>query len=390
MFNSEYFDQRVNRNGTNCYKWDKRYDLFGRKDIIPLWVADLDFRSPPAVIECLQKRAAQGVYGYTFPSDSYYNSIMKWQKRRHSWEFKKEEIINIPGVVPGISTAIQSYTQPGEKILILTPVYDPFFTSIEINNRIIVKSDLKLVKNHYEIDFDDLAAKIRDVKILLFCSPHNPVGRVWERAELEQVAEICLENEVLIVSDEIHSDLVYDGYQHIPIAKLSKQVNETCITLNAPSKTFNIAGLSAAYAIISNEDLRIKFQKTIDMNRLSHGNIFGMLALETAYEKGEIWLENLLHYLAGNHDYLTEFFSKEVPEIKPVTIEGTYLAWLNCKSLNLDQESLIDFFINKAKVGLTSGEQYGAAGRGFMRLNFGCPRQILAEALENIKAAVRN
>ncbi|KQC03173.1 MAG: hypothetical protein APR54_09650, partial [Candidatus Cloacimonas sp. SDB] len=273
---------------------------------------------------------------------------------------------------------------------ILTPVYDPFFNAIEINNRITVKSDLKLVKNHYEIDFDDLAVKIKDVKILLFCSPHNPVGRVWERAELEKVAEICLENEVLIISDEIHADLVYDSYQHIPIAKLSKQVNEICIMLNAPSKTFNIAGLSAAYAIISNEDLRIKFQKTIDMNRLSRGNIFGMLALETAYEKGEIWLEKLLHYLARNYDYLTEFFSKEVPEIKPVTIEGTYLTWLNCKSLNLDQESLIDFFINKAKVGLTSGEQYGAAGRGFMRLNFGCPRQILAEALENIKAAVRN
>jgi len=388
MTNKEYFDQIINRNSTDCYKWDYNQEFFNTENLLPMWVADMDFRSPPEIIDALKKRAEHGIFGYTFHSEKYYNSIINWQLRRHNWKIEKEWIINIPGVVPGINFAIQTFTEPGDRILFLTPVYDPFFHSIDKNIRIPVNSDLKIVDNHYEIDFDDLEEKSKDAKILLFCSPHNPVGRVWLWSELQMIADICLKNNVMIFSDEIHSDLVFRQNNHIPIARLSLEVSDITIIFNAPSKTFNIAGLSTSYAVIPNKKLRKTYQSAIDKNWLNSGNIFGMLALETAYSKGEMWLNKLLIYLEDNYEYLRNFLSKEIPLILPVRMEGTYLAWLDCRKLDLGQKKLFDLFSKKAGVGLMSGERYGSAGKGFMRLNFGCPRKILKDALEKIRSAL--
>ncbi len=388
MLTREYFEIGINRSGTDCYKWDYNDNVFGTDDLIPLWVADMDFRSPPEVIEALRKRSSHGVFGYTFQSANYYESIVNWLQIRHHWQIRREAIINTPGIVPGINILIQTFSRPGDKILYLSPVYDPFFRSIRNNNRVPISSDLIYLNNTYFIDFSDLEEKCKDTKILLFCSPHNPVGRVWQREELEKIAEICIKHRVLLVSDEIHSDLIFKNYTHLPVACISEEIRDHVITLNAPSKTFNVAGLSTSYAIIENEELRRKYQNAIDRLWLNSGNIFGLLALETAYRKGREWLDLLLEYLENNFIYLQEYLADNIPQIKPVITEGTYLAWLNCKGLKMQQQQLNEFLIKKARVGLTNGVQYGAGGEGFMRLNFGCPRKTLETALNRIQEAV--
>jgi cysteine-S-conjugate beta-lyase len=383
-----YFDEKVDRINTDCYKWDYNEAMFGTNDLIPLWVADMDFKSPPAVIEALRVRAEHGIFGYTFHGAEFQEAIINWQKNRHGWLIGKDEIVLTPGVVPGLNFVLQTFSEPGDKVLFLTPVYDPFYVSVKRNDRKPVNSDLILEDNQYKIDFDDLEKKSRDARILLFCSPHNPVGRVWTVEELEKIAEICLKNSVLIVSDEIHSDLIFKQYKHTPLAMISEEICKNTITFNAPSKTFNIAGLSTSYAVIKNETLRKKFTETLERNWLMSGNIFGLLALESAYREGYEWLLALLKYLEENYVFLTEFLQKYIPQIISVKMEGTYLAWLDCRDLEMDQKALNDFFIHKAKVGLTDGEQYGKAGRGFMRLNFGCSREILQKAMERIYQAL--
>jgi cystathionine beta-lyase len=351
-------------------------------------VADMDFRSPPEILEAFTKRTEHGIFGYTYHSTQYFDSIINWQRIKHGWQINRDSIINTPGIVPGINIALQAFTQPGDQVVFLTPVYDPFFRSIATNERIPINSDLIYNGNSYEIDFADLEKKCKAAKILLFCSPHNPVGRVWTRAELERIAEICLRNNVLIISDEIHSDLVFENYRHVPFANLSRQISDITITFNAPSKTFNIAGLATSYAIIENKELRDIYNNRIDRLWLTSGNIYGMIALESAYRHGEDWLNVLLKYLQTNFNFLEKFLKTNITQIKPVKTEGTYLAWLNCKELGMKQKQLSDFMINKARVGLNSGEQYGAAGKGFMRLNFGCPRTLLENALKRIYKAV--
>lgn len=388
MLEEGYFDLSVKREGTNCFKWENNKEVFGTDDLIPMWVADMDFRSPPEIIEALTKRSQHGIFGYTFHSKKYYDCIIDWQKEQFNWEITRESIINTPGIVPGLNIALQALTQKGDKIAFLTPVYDPFFNSIQNNERIPVNSDLSYTGSSYKIDFIDLDKKLKNAEILLLCSPHNPVGRVWTREELERLAEICLRNKVLIISDEIHSDLVFENYEHLPIAQLSRAVSDITITFNAPSKTFNVAGLATSYAIIENEKIRSLYNDAIKKLWLRSGNIYGLLALEKAYSYGREWLQLLLKYLQGNLQYLENFFSTNLPQIKPVKTEGTYLSWLDYQDLNMEEEQFSELLIKKARVGLNRGSQYGAAGRGFMRLNFGCPRALLATGLERIHQAL--
>ena len=380
------FNKTINRKNTNCFKWDDLKSKFGRNDLIPMWVADMDFRAAKPLLDEFKKRCRHGVFGYSFHPESYYQSIINWMQHRHNWQIERNWIVNTPGIVPALNFAIQSYTDPGDRILIQTPVYDPFFQGIISNGRKVVTSPLKIVLNHYEMDFVDLETKLKqDIKIMILCSPHNPVGRVWTRQELINLSELCIKNNVILIADEIHSDLIFSKYEHIPVASISEDIGLRTIVLNAPSKTFNIAGLITAYAIIPKAELRDKFNEFLTRNHLLMGNIFGNIALQTVYERGESWLEQLLIYLEENYEYLCDFFANQTPKIKPLRMEGTYLAWLDFRDFELSNFELEKLVIHKAKVGLNPGVQYGKNGSGFMRMNFGCPRSILKKALARLK-----
>ena len=282
------FDQIIDRKNTKCYKWDYNKEIFGKEELLSMWVADMDFQAPQEVLEVIQKRVDHGIFGYTGITDSFYDSIINWMKVRFNWEIKKDWIIATPGIVPSINLAIQTYTEKNDKILVQTPVYYPFFTSIKNNKRTLIVSELKLIDDHYEMDFEDLENKLADdVKMMILCSPHNPVSRVWKLEELQRVSELCLKYNVLLISDEIHSDLVFSNYNHIPIPTISKQIAENSITMFAPSKTFNVAGLSLSFIIIPNKKIRAKFQRTLRNLGLHLSNLFGIEALETSYKYGQ-------------------------------------------------------------------------------------------------------
>lgn len=379
------FDKIIDRKNTNCYKWDALKTIFGRDDLIPFWVADTDFSAPKPLIDKLVERAEHGIYGYSFEPEEYFNVFINWLQKRFNWKIEKEWIINTTGIVPAINFAIQAFTEPEDKILVQTPVYFPFFQSIEKNERKVVNSQLKLVNNRYKIDFEDLEAKLKNnVKMMLFCSPHNPAGRVWTKNELEKVAFLCLENNVLLISDEIHSDLILSGYRHIPTASLSKDIAQNTISMFAPSKTFNVAGLATSSIVISNKELRDQFQNFMDKLGLHLINVFGIEAFISAYKDGEEWLDQQIKYIEGNYNFVKTFLQQNIPQISAVEMEGTYLMWLDCRKLNLSQKDLVDLLVNKAKVGLNDGSMFGAGGEGFMRLNIGCSRSLLQEALERI------
>lgn len=385
------FDELINRKNTNCYKWDALKEIFNREDIVPLWVADTDFQAPRPVIEKLVARAKHGIYGYSFEPEEYYQVFINWLEKRFNWQIEKEWIINTTGIVPAINFAIQTFTKPHDKILVQTPVYFPFFESIKKNDRIVVNSQLKLSDNRYEIDFADLEAKLKDnVKMMLLCSPHNPVGRVWKKAELEKVAGLCLENNVLLISDEIHSDLIFKKYHHFPTAKLDKEIAGNVIAMYAPSKTFNVAGLSTSAIVIPNKELREKFLNFRERLGLHLINLFGIEAFISAYKFGEEWLEQQLAYIEANYNFVQSFLKQEIPQISAVEMEGTYLMWLNCRKFNLPQPELVDLFLNKAKIGLNDGSIFGAGGEGFMRLNIGCPRSVLKNAMEKLAFTINS
>ncbi len=385
------FDKSIDRLGTSSVKWDYLNRVFGNSDVLPMWVADMDFEVPQPVIDAVVKRAQHGIYGYTEKPDSFYSSIASWLEKRHGWHISKDWISVCPGVVPAISLSVLSFTEPGDKVLVQTPVYYPFFSSIESNDRIIVNNQLKQENGKYFIDFEDLESKLgRGVTAMILCSPHNPVGRVWSREELGKVGELCLKHNVLLISDEIHSDLVYAGNLHIPIASISEELAQRTVTCIAPSKTFNIAGLATSIAIMQNEDLRKKFNDTIKCLGIEMSNLFGITALEAAYTNGYEWLDQLLAYLEGNVDLLMDYFESNIPGIKVSRPEGTYLIWLDCRELGMNQKDLVSFFINKAHVGLNDGAVFGAGGEGFMRMNIACPRSLLAETLNRIEQAVKD
>lgn len=384
------FDTILERKNTASWKWDKLEAVFGTNDLLPMWIADMDFAAPPEVAKAVRERAAHPIYGYaTFPP-SFYQAITGWLMRRHGWQTSKEWISVTPGVVPAIHIAVQAFTNPGDEIIIQPPVYPPFFRSIRENQRQIIENPLKYENGRYEIDFADLERKINpSVKMLLLCSPHNPVGRVWQAEELRKLTELCIKNDILIVSDEIHSDLIFKGRKHIPLASLSPEIAERTITCIAPSKTFNLAGLYTSATLISNPDLKRRFDKVLEVAAIGEGNVFGIAACEAAYTYGDAWLEALLEYLAQNAKYLTDFIGERLPQIKICQPEATYLGWLDFRELGLAPAELRDFLIRKAKVALNDGAAFGSAGEGFARINFGCPRSLLQEGLERIERAVK-
>ncbi len=383
------FDRIIDRRNTNSVKWDNLKNLYGKEDLLPLWVADMDFQAPPYVIEALRRRADHGVFGYTFPSNEYYKAVISWMGKRHNWHIEKEWITFTPTVVTALSYAIRAFTQPGDKIIIQTPVYHPFYKVIEDNERIIVKNPLVFRDGKYHMDFEDLEEKVKDgAKMLMLCSPHNPVGRVWTKEELKRLTEICLKNNVLIVSDEIHFDIVYKGYEHTVLASLSPEIRDNCVILTSPSKTFNLAGLQVSNAIIPNELLRMKFRKEINKDHISSPNIFAERALIAAYEYSEDWLDELLEYLEANRDFFIDYMKKRIPKLKPINPEGTYLIWVDCTELGMNPGELKDFFVNKCKLALNEGQMFGEEGKAFQRFNIGCPRPILEETLYRIEMAI--
>lgn len=384
------FDTEIDRISTSSVKWSFMKRITGLEDLMPLWIADMDFASPPEVVEALKERVTHPIYGYTAATEGYLNGLINWMKNRNGWSgIQKDWILYTPGVVAGFSFAIQAYSHPGDKVIIQPPVYYPFRNQILNNGRQVVDNPLKIVDGNYVMDFEDLEKKIDDkTKMIVLCSPHNPIGRVWKRGELEQLVDICEKKDILIISDEIHSDLILGKIKHTPTAAISEAALQRTVTLVAPSKTFNLAGLTTADAIIPNKKLRDSYRNIIGKNS-THNNLFGIVAQEAAYNKGEAWLEELLAYLRENLEYLEEFIKNKIPELKVYPLEGTYLAWVDCTSLAMDDEKLNDFMLKKAKLWLDEGTLFGIGGSKFMRINIACPRAVLKRALESLEKAVR-
>jgi cystathionine beta-lyase len=384
------FDKIIERKGTDALKYGVLKERYGRDDLLPLWVADMDFAAPPELVKALTDRVQHGIFGYTFASDDYYNAIINWQKNRHHFDVQKEEISFVPGVVKGIAFAIDCFTKSGDKIIIQPPVYHPFRIIPTLHHREVVNNPLVFNGTQYEINFEHLEflAKTEDCKMLILSNPHNPGGRVWTKEELKRVAEICHKHNILVVADEIHADLALNGHTHTPYASVSELAAQNSITLLAPSKTFNIAGIVSSYSVIKNVEIRTKFHSYLTRSELEDGTIFAYLALQVAYNEGAAWLDELKTYLWNNILFVDEFLKKNIPQLKVVFPEASFLLWLDCSGLQLPQNELVNLFVNKAKLALNDGEMFGAEGIGFMRMNIGCPRATLEKALEMLKNAV--
>jgi cystathionine beta-lyase len=389
------FDEMLNRKNTACYKYDGRKDYFGTEDVLPMWVADMDFKTPRVIIDAIKKRLQHEILGYSFRPDSYYESIIKWMKRRHDWEIKKEWIGFSPGIVSALNVAVLAFTDPGDKIIVQPPVYFPFFSAVKKNDRGLVLNPLILKEGRYFMDYDDLEGKIdRKVKMIILCNPHNPTGNVWSEKELGKLIDICKKYDIVILSDEIHSDIIYSGHKHMPAASpvlrdLAPQGWDRIMTLMSPSKAFNLAGLSTSEVITSNEKLMDNFTKIIDRLHIGSGNIFGAIALEAAYNEGEEWLEELKNYLEGNIDLLSDFLHKKIPQVKLIVPEATFMAWLDFRKLGTSNDRLKKFVIEEAGLGLSDGPIFGKEGSGFQRMNIGCPRKVLIKALNRLEKAVK-
>ncbi|MFM1654547.1 MalY/PatB family protein [Brevibacillus sp. B_LB10_24] len=384
------FDKQINRFQTASEKWDQLEEHFGDKDLLPMWVADMDFASPEPVIEAIKQRAEHGIFGYTVISDEYLDAVVNWMQVRHDWAIQKDWVCHSPGVVPALHFIVQSFTQPGDKVMFQPPVYYPFSKVIANNGREIVYNPLKYENGRYQMDLDDLRKKIAGVKLLILCSPHNPVGRVWTKEELAELGRICLEHNVLVVSDEIHFDLVLSGHTHTPFAAISEEFAQNAIICTAPSKTFNLAGLQISNIIIPNQKLRKVFADTVDKHFLGLPGTFGLVAAESAYRHGGEWLDQLLAYLEQNLDFLTAYLQQNLPELKVIKPEGTYLVWVDCRGLGLSLKELEQFMLQKAKVAFNQGYVFGPGGEGFIRINIACPRSLLEEGLSRVSAAMRS
>lgn len=385
------FDRIIDRSNTRSYKWDQSEKLFGHKDILPLWVADMDFESPREAVEALKQRAAEGIYGYTIRDDAYMDSIVGWFARRHNWTFKKEWLTDTPGIVPALSIAVQAFTEKGGQVVIQSPVYYPFFDVINLNERELVNSPLLEVNGRLEMDFDGLEHIFQNgAKLMLLCNPHNPGGRVWDRADLERLAALVIKYDVIVVSDEIHCDMIMPGHTHIPFASLSDEVAARTITTLAPSKTFNLPGLQTAFTVISNLRIKRIFDKLVKALSIHMVNFFGPVATEACYTYGDAWLDELTLYIAGNADYAITFIQNRLPMLKPMKPEGTYLLWVDCRALSLDVAGIKDLMFNQARVAFSEGSVFGPGGEGRLRINLACPRSVLAQALEQFAQAVEN
>ena len=384
------FDTCIERRNTDSEKWNSCIERFGTNDIIPLWVADMDFKTPDFVMDALRKRMEHEILGYAYRPDSFFEALKNWVKRRADWDINVSDLSFAPGIVPAFNFAVLAFTEPGDKILINSPVYHPFMYAINDHGRTIVKNPLTFDNEGlYSIDFDDLEAKLADgVKLFLFCSPHNPVGRVWTREELQRVGDLCVKYDVPLISDEIHSDLIFKPHRHVHTASLSDSIARQTVTLLAPSKTFNLAGTSTSAIHTVNEKYSAALNKLINSLHITQGNIFGNVAFEAAYNFGDEWLEQLLAYLEGNFDYLIDYIDTHIPGIKLRKPEGTYLMWLDCRGLGMTQKELNTFMVQEAKLAMNPGTLFGEEGAGFMRLNAATPRAILREAMLNLRNAV--
>ena len=382
------FDRIIERKGSSCIKYDGTGKFLGAEDVLPMWVADMDFLTPEYITEAIKNRASHGVFGYPLRDESYFTSLMDWLQRRHQWKVEREWISFCPGVVPAVNLAVLAFTEPGDMIITQPPVYFPFFTAVTDHDRTLVYNKLVMNNGRLCMDFKNLESLAKNgAKMLILSNPHNPGGSVWTHSELIQMAEICLKYNVLIISDEIHCDLVYENYKHIPVAGLSHEISMQTITTVAPSKTFNLSGLSTSSVIIENDSLRRKFNAQLDHMHIGGGNIFGNIASEEAYLHGDEYVDELMKYLAGNIEVLEEFALKHLPKIKVIKPESTFLVWLDCSAMELPDEELNRFFLTKAKVGFNPGIMFGPGGEGFMRMNIGCTRATLVKALEQIKDA---
>jgi len=385
------FDTIMDRTGPSFLKWGYASKVFNDTGVLPMWVADMDFKAPPAVIDALKKHAEHGDFGYCVRPDSFYEAVIAWVRSRHNWNITRDWMLFCPGGVSALNLSVMSFSSPGDKVIVQTPVYYPFLMAIKNNDRELLCNKLLFKDGRYAMDFNDLETHMAaGAKLLILCSPHNPVGRVWRREELVSLAELCKKYHVVLVSDEIHSDLVYTDHKHVPVASLSEQLLHSTVTIMAPSKTFNLAGLSTCSVIIPGSKLRNLFFRSIMMTGIDMTNTFGIPAFEAAYRHGAEWLHQLLMYLEDNLTFLLNFFKEKIPEIVPVKPEGTYLVWLDCSSLALPPHELKSFFIKKAKVGLDDGAKFGPGGDAFQRINIACPRSILEEGLKRIERALRD
>lgn len=377
------FDTVIPRRGTNSYKWDSDAD----PDILPMWVADMDFRTAPPITEALEKRARHGIFGYTKVPDAYYDAIKGWFGRRHGFRIEREWILFTTGVVPALSAVIKALTDPGDKVIVQAPVYNCFFSSIRNNGCAAVSNDLLYRDGRYTIDFDGLETLAADpaAKLLLLCSPHNPVGRVWKRGELERIGRICFRRHVTVISDEIHCDLVYPGHTHIPFASLGEEFRQNSVTCTAPSKTFNLAGIQVANIIAPDSAIRQKIDRALNVNEVCEINCFAADALIAAYNEGEDWLEQLKGYLWQNYTYLIRFFAANFPQFPVLPLEATYLALVDCNALGMDSSQIARRLLENGKLRVNEGVLYGPGGEGFIRFNIACPRELLADGLDRFK-----
>lgn len=383
------FDEVIDRRGTDSVKWDAVKDVWGRDDLQAMWVADMDFRTPPFVMEALRKRLEHEVLGYTFACEEWYTSILAWLQRHHQWTVKREQLTFVPGIVRGQALALLAFTQPHDKVMVMTPVYHPFFLVTQRLEREVVFSPLDLHGGHYHINFDRFREDIKGCKALILCNPHNPGGRVWTVDELQAIAEICQQNGTMVISDEIHADLTLPPYKHHPFATVSEAAARISITFMAPSKAFNMPGLASSYAITLDEAIRQRFQAFMEATEFREGHCLAYIGAAAAYMHGDEWLQQALAYIQGNIDFTEQYLKEHVPSVGMIRPQASYLIFLDCRALGLSQEALERLFSEGARLALNSGTMFGEPGRGFMRLNVGCPRAVLEQALQQLAVAVQ-
>jgi cystathionine beta-lyase len=383
------FDTVIDRSNNFAAKWSEMDKKYGTNDLLPMWVADMDFKTAPCIIDALRERLEQGIYGYTTRPNSYNESIVNWLSRRYDWNIKSEWLVYSPGVIPTISILIQEMTNKNDKIMIQEPVYSPFNNVIKDNSRELVISPLKKLKDrNYVMDYEDIESKIKDVKLFILCNPHNPVGRVWTKEELQRLGDICLKNNVKVISDEIHSDIIFKGHKHIPFASICEEFEQNTITCMAPTKTFNIAGLQTSYVILPNQEDYKLLDSAFARIDIRRNNSFSLVATEAAYNHGEDWLNEFLEYLECNVDFAIKYIEENMPTLKVKKPEGTYLLWVDFSELGLSDEDLAKILIERGKVALNQGTSFGLGGNGFQRINLACPRSMVEEALVRIEKSI--
>lgn len=385
------FDKIIDRTNNFSAKWSEMNKNFGTNNLLPMWVADMDFLTAPCVMEALKDRLEQGIFGYTTRPSSYNESIVNWLDNRFSWKINQEWLMFSPAVITSISLLIQNLTQKNDKIMIQEPVYSPFHNIVESNERSLVISPLvKLDDGSYVMDYEDIESKIKDVKVFILCNPHNPVGRVWTREELTRLGEICLKHNVLIISDEIHSDIILKNHKHTPFASISKEFRENTITCMAPTKTFNLAGLQSSFLVISNPYYYEVMDKAFSILDIKRNNAFSLVATEAAYNYGEDWLYELIKYIEDNVDFAIDYIKNHMPQLKVKKPEGTYLLWVDFSNLNVDKKDLKNALINKGRIALSDGSSFGIGGDGYYRINLACPRSMVLEGLKRIEFAIKS